>query len=81
MRLVLGIIPNLLYQEVIKINKMEEGRIRKIIRRYFYFLIILSVFTGIGYLISGPKVDKNNYKNYVWPEDTDRIIVEQLIKQ
>jgi hypothetical protein len=60
---------------------MEEGRTRRIIRNYFIFLMIWGVITGIGYLINGPSVDKNNYKNYVWPEDTERIKVEQLIKQ
>ena len=57
---------------------MKKGRNRRIIKGYFIFLMIWGVLTGIGFLINGPSVDKNNYKNYVWPEDTERIKVEQI---
>lgn len=60
---------------------MSRGRTRRIIKNYFIFLMIWGVLTGIGYLVTGPSVDTNNFKNYVWPEDTERIKVEQLIKQ
>jgi hypothetical protein len=51
---------------------------RRLFEKYLCFILILSVITGTGYLITGPSQDNNKFKNYYWPED-EQIEVETII--